>query len=151
MELEDLGLIAQTINDFAYYRINGFEGTASIARVLGERFADALREKHPDFPYNVFMARCTRKPEPRWFKVDVDRFDEMLGVVPPVAQGGKGFLVGEPCDCHGEDGTTRWTAMLSYNGSYYESLGPMTMKDWRAFEPARDGIKIVPAPRKKEG
>ena len=74
-----------------------------------------------------------------WKKVDYDRYDYMLGVLPPALWLSKGFLVGEPYThryCK-ETGIVRatYTAMIEYQGSYYE--GPdLTMPEFRALDPA---------------
>jgi len=74
-----------------------------------------------------------------WIKTTEDRFDEMLGCLPPVAWVSKGFLVGEAYD-HGTckitgDTRARYTALVSHGGEFYESKAPMTIPEWKAFDP----------------
>lgn len=154
MNTSDHTLIAQTINDFAYFRSNGFEGTASIARTLGQRFSTVLMATSRDFDPDRFMAVCVAKPVPKWRQVDEARFDEMLGIVPPFAQTDDGFLVGEAQDNHGDGGKARFWAFVQLddtdgnvsNSRFYESVAPMTVKEWREFNP-RLGMRVVNAPK----
>lgn len=59
-----------------------------------------------------------------WKEIDEARYYEMLGVLPPAAQSGLGFLLGEPYD-HNERGLPRFAAFVEINGKFYEG-SPMT-------------------------
>ena len=59
-------------------------------------------------------------------EVSEERYDEMLGCLPPVAWVGKGFLVGEPWD-HNEAGQPRFAPFISLNGKFYEGDHPITV------------------------
>ena len=68
-----------------------------------------------------------------------ERWDEMLGVLPPALWIAKGFLVGEPfdhrtCKITGVVRAT-YTAFINHGGKFYE--GPnLTMPEFRAFDVA---------------
>jgi hypothetical protein len=70
------------------------------------------------------------------------RFDEMLGAVPPILFDGHKFLVGEAwslrqCRVSGQTRNT-YQAFLKYRGAYYESVGDMTVAEFRSINPAKD-------------
>lgn len=72
-----------------------------------------------------------------WKECTEERFDEMLGVLPPALWLAKGFLVGEPfdhrtCTVRGNVAPT-YAAFVSHAGRFYE--GPnMTEAEFRAFD-----------------
>lgn len=77
----------------------------------------------------------------QWREVSEERYDEMLGVVPPATMRcglgmQSGFLVGEPfthrlCAVSGEV-RADYAAFAKIDGKFYE--GPnMTMPEWRAL------------------
>jgi hypothetical protein len=66
-----------------------------------------------------------------------DRYDEMLGVLPPALWLSKGFLVGEPFD-HRTCKVTHvvrasYAAFLQRNGKFYEG-DDMTVPEFRTFD-----------------
>ena len=66
-----------------------------------------------------------------------ERYDEMLGILPPALMLGKGFLVGEPFD-HRICKVTNvvrasYAAFFQKNGKFYEG-GNMTLPEFKAFE-----------------
>jgi hypothetical protein len=68
-----------------------------------------------------------------------ERYDEMLGVLPPALWLSKGFLVGEPFD-HRTCTVTNvvrasYAAFFQKDGKFYEG-GNMTMPEFRAFDPS---------------
>jgi hypothetical protein len=68
-----------------------------------------------------------------------ERYDEMLGVLPPALWLSKGFLVGEPFD-HRPCKVTNivrasYAAFFQKNGKFYEGDN-MTMPEFRAFDPS---------------
>ena len=74
-----------------------------------------------------------------------ERYDEMLGILPPALWLGKGFLVGEPAD-HRRCKITKkvmptYAAFFNAFGRYYEG-DPMTVAEFRAFD-----INDLPAPQ----
>jgi hypothetical protein len=73
-------------------------------------------------------------------QVSDDRYDEMLGVLPPAVWLAKGFLVGEAwthkrCSITGQAGTPAFAPFLDYRGKYYEGPEPMTIAEFRALNP----------------
>lgn len=74
----------------------------------------------------------------KWNEVTEERYDEMLGCLPPRLMSGHGFLVGEPfthrtCTVSGNV-LPDWAAFVHVNGRYFE--GPnMTVPEWRALNP----------------
>lgn len=75
---------------------------------------------------------------PGFKQCSAERYDEMLGVLPPRAMSGWGFLVGEPVTHRvcGMTGATRPTfaAFQRVEGRYYE--GPdMTFPEWQELSP----------------
>jgi hypothetical protein len=81
----------------------------------------------------IFRAIVTDTPN-KWKEVTEDRYDEMLGVLPPIAWTDYGFLVGEPWDHHPIYGFSRYTAMLQYCGRFYESTRPVGVKAWKTLD-----------------
>jgi hypothetical protein len=72
-----------------------------------------------------------------------ERYNEMLGVVPPVWSvfSSTGFLVGEPWR-HNDDGQPMFAPFLHYRGKFWEGDGPMTVAEFRAID-----LKVATAPR----
>ena len=70
-----------------------------------------------------------------WTETTVEKYDEMLGCVPPICYHGGpcgGFLVGEPYDHHAMTGRPRYTAFIHKGGKYYESSRPMQKSEFLA-------------------
>jgi hypothetical protein len=66
-----------------------------------------------------------------------ERYDEMLGILPPAQMLGKGFLVGEPFD-HRMCTITKvvrasYAAFFKHKGNFYEA-GQMTVPEFKAFD-----------------
>jgi hypothetical protein len=70
----------------------------------------------------------------RWKLITEERYDEMLGVLPPALQTGLGFLVGEPYD-HDAQGRPRFTGFVCLGEHFFESDSPMTCIEFRAVNP----------------
>lgn len=65
-----------------------------------------------------------------------ERYDTMLGILPPHLWIGKGFLVGEPHDhreCKITGHTAPYAAFFNAFGTLYEG-DPMTVAELRAFK-----------------
>ena len=69
-----------------------------------------------------------------WKITTEERYDEMLGVLPPAAYSLYGFLVGEPMD-HDREGWPRFSAFVEVEGKFYESKQPLTAREFKAFSP----------------
>lgn len=70
-------------------------------------------------------------------EVSEERYDEMLGILPPALHLGYGFLVGEPsshrrCTVTGQIAPD-FAAFFSHKGKFYES-DPLTFAEFRAFD-----------------
>ena len=69
-----------------------------------------------------------------WIEITEDRYEEMLGVLPPALWLADGFLVGEPMD-HNEHGQPRYSAFLRFGGKHYECEQVLTAREFRAVSP----------------
>ena len=67
-----------------------------------------------------------------WEPTTEERYDEMLGVLPPALYTEVGFLVGEPWDHHALTGQPRYQAFAALRGvkAYYVASRPMTKKEF---------------------
>ena len=88
---------------------------------------------------------------PKWRPVTEERFDEMLGIMPPLAWTSKGFLVGEAwshreCRITGIVRAT-FTAFAKVDGQHYEALSDLTYPEWGAItrQDILSNIETVPA------
>lgn len=78
----------------------------------------------------------------KWKPISESRYWEMLGMLPPAAQTGFGFLLGEPYS-YRECSVTRrgaqtFHAFAELNGAFYEASYPLTCAEFRATR--RDDI-----------
>lgn len=76
-------------------------------------------------------------------EITEERYDEMLGILPPALWIPRGFLVGEPtrhriCDVTGAV-TASYAAFISLNGKFYESESDMTFAEFRAYD-----LRVLP-------
>jgi len=66
-----------------------------------------------------------------------ERYDEMLGILPPALWLSKGFLVGEPFDHRSCTATkvvrASYAAFFQHKGKFYEA-GNMTVPEFKAFD-----------------
>lgn len=67
-----------------------------------------------------------------WQRSTRDTYREMLGVLPPAAWHGGGFLVGEPYDHSYETGRPRFQAFKQRGYDYFVSSRPLTIAEFRA-------------------
>lgn len=67
-----------------------------------------------------------------WEETTLERYDEMLGVLPPQRQYGSLFLVGE-CLCHLWDGSEVYTAFIEFKGKFYTKPVPESAFDLVTF------------------
>lgn len=74
----------------------------------------------------------------QWERITEDRYDELLGCLPPALWLAHGFLVGEPWDHDGE-GKPRFQVCIQLDGAFYGSLRPMGVPEFRAL--TRDTIR----------
>lgn len=71
----------------------------------------------------------------KWIETTEERYDEMLGVLPPEAYTSLGFLVGEPND-HVRCSVTgriapNFQAFAQFGGKFYEAVECMTIPEFR--------------------
>ena len=85
-----------------------------------------------------------------WFKITQDRFDDMLGALPPRIMEGGGFLLGE-ADSHVETGTPypeeRYRAFVQIGARCFEASRPLTLYQFRSQIYASSKLKLL---REKE-
>ena len=77
----------------------------------------------------------------KWKRIDAERYDWLLGCVPPAVWTSHGFLVGEAYDDFGPNGATRFTACVEHKSElaeteYFEALRPITVAEFRALKKA---------------
>jgi hypothetical protein len=73
-----------------------------------------------------------------WKQTTEERYWDILGCVPPIAQRGFGFLVGEAadhrkCKISGQF-APRYDAFIEINGRFFESVDPITVLEWMAIK-----------------
>lgn len=73
-----------------------------------------------------------------WEEVSEERYDEMLGVLPPAIMTGFGFLVGEPsthrtCDVTG-DVRAAWQPFARVGSKYYGATQCMTIPEFKQLK-----------------
>jgi len=80
----------------------------------------------------------------KWKQVSSDRFDDMLGVLPPVAFTGSGFMVGEAWTHRIVDGREypAYAGFKHIEGKFYECLAPLTVTEFKAVTVA-DVVGVV--------
>ena len=65
-------------------------------------------------------------------EVTEERYDEMLGALPPERMTGNAFLVGEPMDHNGEGCRARYELYFTHEGKYFYG-GLATVKDFEMW------------------
>lgn len=73
-----------------------------------------------------------------WKPIDQERFDDMLGVLPPAWQSADGFLLGEAWSCvrcyvTNEVRPGYRAFVETADGRFFEATGPMTVPEFRAL------------------
>lgn len=69
----------------------------------------------------------------QWQETTQERFDEMLGVLPPASMSGGGFLVGEAMNHR--DGRPTFEAYLERDGQFFVSKDDVTFAEFKAEFP----------------
>lgn len=119
--------------------------TATVIDVLGPdgrtqingKTLDDVRRDYPDAEEMTLDAFCewkaARQDSPvTWEETTAERFDDMLGCLPPAMMAGGGFLVGEPWDHHATTGEPRYQAFRQRGGRFEVADRPMTRAEFRA-------------------
>ena len=70
----------------------------------------------------------------KWIETTEERYDEMLGVLPPAYWSSIGFLVGEPMD-HNANGQPRFSAFVRIGKRYFGAVEPLTIAEFRQIRP----------------
>jgi hypothetical protein len=96
-----------------------------------------IRDECPDATEMSIDEFCAWKSSQQrtpitWEPTTAERFDEMLGVLPPAAMRDNGFLVGEPWDHDALNGQPRFSAYRKRGDVYEVSNRPMTRAEFRA-------------------
>ncbi|MET4190616.1 MULTISPECIES: hypothetical protein [unclassified Bradyrhizobium] len=105
-------------------------------------FKLAMRE-YADFmgkAQEMFAEKEPSKFVPVWVEVTPEKYDEMLGMLPPAIQTGFGFLVGEASshrECR-EIGRVlaTYAAYIYTHGKYYACKEALTVHEFRRVVPA---------------
>lgn len=73
-----------------------------------------------------------------WIETTEERYDEMLGVLPPALMERRGFLVGEPMDHRTCSIKNRiaptFSAFVQVGDKFYEANQALTVAEYRAAE-----------------
>jgi hypothetical protein len=76
-------------------------------------------------------SKAARQDSPiEWRETTEERYDDMLGVLPPAAWQLGAFLVGEPYDHHAATGQPRFECFVSRRGQYCVSSRPITRAEF---------------------
>ncbi len=78
----------------------------------------------------------------RFKLVTQERYDEMLGAVPPAIMTPHGFLVGEAMTHKGT--VPAFTAFVNYIGKCWEAAEPMTIAEFTALGSPHDHQWVMP-------
>jgi hypothetical protein len=71
-----------------------------------------------------------------WIETTEKRYDEMLGVLPPAAMAGDAFQVGEASDHR--NGRPTFATFCYRDGKYWESVPPLTFREFKAEFPSAE-------------
>ena len=67
-----------------------------------------------------------------WKEITEERFMDMLEMLPPVAQCGYGFMLGEPWT-HDSLGNPMFRPFVETGDKFYEGSAPMTVREFRTL------------------
>jgi hypothetical protein len=86
--------------------------------------------------------------EINWTETTEERFDEMLGCLPPAIMYRGGFLVGEPFDHRvctiGKAYAPTFTAFTKVGDRYFEAVECLTVAEFKAVDPAAAAAAATP-------
>lgn len=104
--------------------------------VYGETLEE-VRKRYPLAEVRPFDEYCAAKAKDQdtpitWTETTGERFEEMLGCLPPAIMARGGFLVGEPWDHHALSGRPRYAAFVQIGQRYFEASRPMTVAEFRS-------------------
>jgi hypothetical protein len=100
---------------------------------------EELRSEYPGAVSGRFDEWCAAKAAIQdrpvnWHEITEERFEELLGCLPPAAFGRGGFLVGEPWDHHATSGKPRFQACVKRGTKCYASARAVTRDEFRTIE-----------------
>jgi hypothetical protein len=115
--------------------IDGIDPTTGRSFINGENL-EQIRERYPlavVMPFDDYMAaKAERQNTPiHWVTTTNEQYDDMLGVLPPIAWSHDGFLVGEPDDHSVTTGRPRYRAYRNQNGAFFVSTRPLTVAEFK--------------------
>ena len=104
--------------------------------IYGGQTLAECRAKNPDAEEMDFEEFCKWLAEQQrtpitWEETTQERFDDMMGILPPAAMTGNAFLVGEPSDHDAGNGMPRFQAYRRRGNAYQASSRPMTRKEFK--------------------
>lgn len=106
--------------------------------VYGETL-DELRVRYPGTVIRNFYALLSEKAAEQnrpgeWLDCSAERYEQMLGVLPPAAMKSGAFMVGEAVDHHSGTGRARFRAFRANRGegTFSEYSRPMTFAEFKA-------------------
>lgn len=96
---------------------------------IRKRYPNAVVSTLGEHLWETFEAQNTPI---HWAATTEEKYDEMLGALPPADTYKGGFLVGEPFDHCARTGRPRYEAYRKSGDAYWVSDRPMTVADFRA-------------------
>lgn len=105
------------------------------SHIQGETL-EQVRQRYPGAIVKPIDEFCAEKAKAQdtpieWTETTEDRFENMLGCVPPALMLGGGFLVGEAFDHHAGSGRPRYSAFVQRGDKFFASSRPLTVAEFR--------------------
>jgi hypothetical protein len=117
------------------YLIDVIKPETGLTLIEGETL-EQVRLRHPNAVLvNLAEWRAARGAEQdtpvEWIPTTEEKYWDALGALPPAAQAGAAFLLGEPQDTHIRTGAERFDAYYSRGNTYLVSSRPITRTEFR--------------------
>jgi hypothetical protein len=105
---------------------------------INDQTLEQIRERNPGaikVNLDEWIQAVFEKANPplTWLDSTEEKFDEMLGALPPRRFVPGAFLVGEPVDHLGEDGAGRYECHRCQGDKFQVSSRPITVKEFNAL------------------
>ena len=115
--------------------IDGIDAETGLTLINAETEAQ-VKERYPNavrMEIDVFLAAKAEKQNApvEWIETTLEKYDEMLGCLPPAVCNSGGFMVGEPHDHCAKTGKARFQAYVHIKGKYYAASRPMTIAEFK--------------------
>lgn len=132
--------ISDLIGDLCHLaQARGLDHIDQVRRGLYHHFAETHDERTASVEITILPDADRERADHVlvfWNSCTEERFDEMLGCVPPVTMQRGGFLVGEasdhrPCRVSKQTAAT-YAAFVRVGDSFFEATEPMTIAEFRA-------------------